>query len=296
MIRVHRLSHVSFATPDLDKAISYYAEISGLIVAARERRRAFLVTKLGQLAVRLDLADAASCTGLAFEIAADAGFASVQRSLAGEGIKSELQTDTGPAISRSLLLHDPKGTRIELFSEPQFVVKTQEQIGIGPFKLGHVAFVVPEPKKIAEFYQRILGFRVSDWIEDFFVFLRCNSDHHAVNFVAGRDNQIHHFAFELQNFAHLQKTCDWLGERKIPLIWGPVRLGPGHNVAVFVRNADDQVVEFFAELDQMADETLGYFEPRPWHRDRPQWPKVWKRAESTIWGPPPTADFLRGRG
>ena len=23
------------------------------------------------------------------------------------------------------------------------------------------------------------------------------------------------------------------------------------------------------------DETLGYFEPRPWHEDRPQRPKVW---------------------
>jgi hypothetical protein len=25
----------------------------------------------------------------------------------------------------------------------------------------------------------------------------------------------------------------------------------------------------------MKDETLGYFEPRPWHQDQPQKPKVW---------------------
>jgi hypothetical protein len=25
----------------------------------------------------------------------------------------------------------------------------------------------------------------------------------------------------------------------------------------------------------MHDEELGYFEPRPWHQDRPQRPKVW---------------------
>jgi hypothetical protein len=30
----------------------------------------------------------------------------------------------------------------------------------------------------------------------------------------------------------------------------------------------------FAQLDQM-NEALGYFEPRPWHRDRPQRPKLW---------------------
>src|SRR5580692_7949515 len=41
------------------------------------------------------------------------------------------------------------------------------------------------------------------------------------------------------------------------------------------RNADKVRVEFFCEMDQMKDETLGYFDPRPWHQDRPQRPKVW---------------------
>jgi len=45
----------------------------------------------------------------------------------------------------------------------------------------------------------------------------------------------------------------------------------------------------------MTDEALGYFEPRPWHRDHPQRPKVWSRDEGSIWGPPPTADFFRDR-
>ena len=31
----------------------------------------------------------------------------------------------------------------------------------------------------------------------------------------------------------------------------------------------------YCELDMMYDETLGYFEPRPWHEDRPQRPKIW---------------------
>jgi hypothetical protein len=74
-----------------------------------------------------------------------------------------------------------------------------------------------------------------------------------------------------------------------------VRLGPGHNIAAFHRDHDDWVVEFYAELDQMKDETLGYFDPRPWHRDRPQRPKTWDPKEGFVWGPPPTADFFRNR-
>ncbi len=43
--------------------------------------------------------------------------------------------------------------------------------------------------------------------------------------------------------------------------------------------------ELFAELDQVNEE-LGYFEPRPWHRDNPQKPKVWAKdpSASNLWG------------
>jgi hypothetical protein len=44
----------------------------------------------------------------------------------------------------------------------------------------------------------------------------------------------------------------------------------------------------------MLDEKLGYFDPRPWHRDRPQVPKVWDQVRD-IWGTPPTPDYIRQR-
>jgi hypothetical protein len=38
-------------------------------------------------------------------------------------------------------------------------------------------------------------------------------------------------------------------------------------------------------MDQMSDERLGYFDPRPWHQDRPQVPKVWpKDTLRSYWG------------
>ena len=46
------------------------------------------------------------------------------------------------------------------------------------------------------------------------------------------------------------------------------------------------MIEFFTDLDQMHDEELGFFEPRPWHQDRPQKPKVWgDDTPSNWWGP-----------
>jgi hypothetical protein len=143
---------------------------------------------------------------------------------------------------------------------------------------------------------RVLGFRLSDWIEDWFVFLRCGPDHHTVNFVQGKTTRMHHVAFELKDWAQIQTACDFLGGRNIQLAWGPGRHGPGHNIFTYHRNPDDQIVELFTELDKMMDESLGYFDPRPWHRDRPQRPKVWgSDAPRDIWGPPPTRDYLRQR-
>ena len=138
-----------------------------------------------------------------------------------------------------------------------------------------------------------MGFRVSDWIGDFFCFMRCNPDHHTVNFFTGPNVTLHHIAFELKDFVHLQNSCEVMGQKRIPIIWGPLRHGPGHNVATYHRNQDEQVVEFFCELDQMKDEELGYFEPRPWHHDTPQRPKRWTPGKTSIWGPTPEDDFHR---
>jgi len=294
MIKVLRIGHATFETPDLAKAIDYYTQVAGLALAGRETGRAFLATKIGQLAIELQEGAQARCSKLSFEVAPNADFADLQKNLSGHGVKSELRSDSVPGQPKVLTFQDPKGTTIELFNQWSYLGNQEQVVGVGPLKLGHVAFTVPDPKATADFYAQVLGFRMSDWIGDFFVFMRCNADHHTVNFIAGKSNNMHHIAFELRDFSHLQNACDLLGQKNIPINWGPVRLGPGHNVAAFHRNHDDWVVEFYAELDQMKDEELGYFEPRPWHRDRPQRPKVWESPQvAYIWGPPPTPDFMR---
>jgi hypothetical protein len=43
-------------------------------------------------------------------------------------------------------------------------------------------------------------------------------------------------------------------------------------------------------MDLMLDEELGYFEPRPWHRDRPQRPKTWVGLPRDVWGVGPAKE------
>ena len=293
MIKVRRMGHATFETADLDRQIEYYTQVTGLALIAREKGRAFLAARAGTLAIELRQATEKRCAQLSFQVAPDEDFADMAKRLAADGIKSDIKSDAMPGTPKVISFQDPKGTTIELFTEFKPLGLEQNSGGIGPFKLGHLAFHVPDPKAMAEFYIKVLGFKVSDWIADFFVFLRCNADHHVVNFIQGPDIKMHHIAFELRDFSHLQNACDIFGRKNIPILWGPVRLGPGHNVATFNKNADDWMVEYFCELDQMKDEALGFYDSRPWHKDFPQYPKVWdSHGAAFIWGLPPSPTFL----
>lgn len=294
MIKARRVGHATFETPDLDRAIAYYTHVNGLVLSARDKGRAYLASKTGLLSIVLEQGREENLRRLSFEIAPNADFADMARMLSADGVKSEMRSDAVPGIGNVLALADPAGTAIELFTEWTYLGSHHQVLGAGPLKFGHIARAVEDPKAMADFYCRVLGFRVSDWISDYFVFLRCNPDHHTVNFIRGPRPKMHHIAFEMKDFAHIQDACELLALRRMPINWGPVRHGPGHNVAIYHRNADDQIVEFYIELDQMKDEELGYFDPRPWHHDTPQRPKVWDpNISPNLWGPLPTPDFLR---
>jgi catechol 2,3-dioxygenase-like lactoylglutathione lyase family enzyme len=203
MIKPRRIGHATFETPDLDRMIDYYTEVVGLVLAERENGRAFLATKVGQLAIQLNKGEAERGIMLSFEVAPHSDFGELARELEKDGIKSDLRNDSAPGIGQILTFKDNKGTTIALFKEWSYLGKHLQHHGVGPLKLGHVAWVVEDPAKTAEFYGKVMGFRVSDWISDFFVFMRCNTDHHTVNFIRGTATKMHHMAFELKDFIHL---------------------------------------------------------------------------------------------
>ena len=275
MIQTTRFSHAVFETPDIDRQIDYFTEVVGLQLSEKQNGRAFLATKLGDLVVQLEKGRVPRCAKLAFQAAPGTDIAEIKRGVEAENIACELRNDATPGVPKLVTFKDPKDTVIEVFADQTPIGKNQQVRGIGPIKLGHLAFVVDDPKKYVEFYTRVLGFRVSDWIQDWFAFMRCGPDHHTINFVRYETPALHHIAFEVKDWSELHRTCEILAKNKIQLVWGPIRHVVGHNVAAYHRNPEDHRVEMYAEMDMMKDEALGYFEPRPWHEDRPQRPKVW---------------------
>ncbi|MBN9080244.1 MAG: glyoxalase [Rhizobiales bacterium 62-17] len=285
MIQVKRLGHATFSTPDLDRQTDYWTQVMGLSLVDRSPKRAILASKLGQESVVLETADHADLQRISFQVAPGTDLKALAQKLQKEGVASDRQSDPTPGIADCLTFTDPKGTTVEIFSDCQFHKRDASEGGVNPLKIGHVASRVNDVQKVAKFYQEFLGFRVSDWLGDHFVFMRCGIEHHTVNFVQYETQRLHHVAFEVKDWAAIHHACEVLTRNEIQLVWGPLRHIVGHNVAAYHRNSDDLRIECYCEMDIMADEELGYWQPRPWHEEMPLRPKKWpKETWRSAWG------------
>lgn len=294
MIRVRKIAHAGYEMPDIEKQLEYYTEILGLCLVERDKDAAYLASTIDHHSVVLRKGDQARCLRIGFEIGLDDDLGAFEKQVQAHGIKTERKTDPEPTISDAVTFEDPKGTIMQVFKRGEFGGQRFQTKGVVPHKLGHVAFHCTEVRKVTDFYCDVLGFRVSDWMGDFFSFLRCGPDHHTINLMETGTNRHFHTAFELRDWGHLQTACDYLSLNGYKLLWGPGRHGIGHNLFAYHRAPNGLITELFAELDRMNEE-LGYFEPRPWHRDLPQRPKVWAKDPSAanLWGILPTEEMMK---
>ncbi len=273
MIQVRRVGHATLTTPNLDRAIEYYNEVIGLNVVARDKNSAVLATKVGLEAIALVKGEEAGLARLAFQVAPGTDLNDCIKQLSEHGVNATRRSEITPGVRDSITFKDNKGTDIDIYAEYEFAPDNGKPYGVMPLKLGHVAYRCLDILPVMKFYQDVLGFRLSDIRGDFFCFLRCNSDHHTINLVNDPKPQLHHIAFEVKDWPEIHRACDYLAKNKLLLVWGPGRHIIGHNIAAYHRNHDGVRVELYTEMDQMKDETLGYFDPRPWHQELPLRPK-----------------------
>jgi catechol-2,3-dioxygenase len=285
-VEVVKLGFFEVRTPDVERLAAYYRDSLGLVETGRTDSVVQLTTGADHHAVAIASGSSDGRARLGFQIASTLD--SAASSLRAAGISAERRHDPEPGIADALVIVEPwSGTPLWLY-QSQASSGVAVAVGQRPTKLGHIASYVPELTSAEAFYRRVLGFRWSDTIGDFFTFLRCNRDHHAINLMQSANRQgLFHVAFEMRDFMHLKDQLDHLAARGHRLEWGPGRHGAGHNIFSYHRDPDGNFIELFTELDIIADELTGEFEPCPWHETWPQFPKVWtpEPASANKWGP-----------
>jgi catechol-2,3-dioxygenase len=273
-VSVSKLGFHVVQTEDVEAIANHYETALQLVRTGSDGDTVFLTPHGDHHSVAIRKGEPNGRAGLGFEI--DGTLEEAAAGLDSIGIAHERRSDPEPGVGEALMIEEPfSGTPIALY-------KRQESSGEGsvvgprPSKLGHIASYVSDLSAGHEFYLGVLGFRWGDTMGDFFSFLRCNADHHAVNMMQSQKRAgLHHVAYEMRDFMHLKEMLDHLATMEIRMAWGPGRHGVGHNIFTYHPDPDGNFIELFTELDVIADEETGIFEPRPWHEEFPQGPKFW---------------------
>ena len=141
--------------------------------------------------------------------------------------------------------------------------------------LQHLTFASKDVERFQNFYQRKLGFQVTDRVikstgELATCFTTSNHEHHTIACFKSSQNGMDHHSYEAGEWNNIKTWCDHFAQNNVKLMWGPGRHGPGNNLFVFIEDIDGNWIEISAELETV----IG----RP--------PKNWPQEERTLnlWG------------
>jgi catechol-2,3-dioxygenase len=292
-VKAIKLGFLGLQAVKMDEMRHHFSQVIGLDVSEQNGSETYFSCGDENTAFSLHKADRPGYQHLGFQVAGEGRLDDVLADLKESGVTASLQSDPLPGVASAVEIIDPDGHRIYLYRDSVKAPLNAPARGIAPEKLGHVALFSGDPGRSLDFFCQTLGFRWSDWLADILVFLRCNADHHALNFLRAPRKGLFHAAFQLRDWSHVGQACDKLALAGVPIEWGPGRHATGHNLFTYHRDPDNNIIELFADLDMMISEDLGYFTPRPHHRDSPQKPKVWSFEEGHCWGPLQPASFLK---
>ncbi|MFQ5911560.1 MAG: VOC family protein [Nitrospinota bacterium] len=276
MIPLTHISHYALRVADVERSIRFYSNVVGIdLTERRSNGTAYMrrgpdhhVLALYPSNYREPLDP--KMTGLlgldhvAFAVPDRSAVNDAARILKDAGARllggpTEWDEPGGPYAAR---FTDPDGNRIEICTAMARVIGTEIPHVAKPTGFGHLILHVQDPSETVNFYTDVLGFRVSDWVADFFVFLRCNPDHHAVGLIDGPAPSMNHAGFEVADIEAVKNAADIAWKNGVKSFWGIGRHGPGHNLFVYYPDPDGNVIEIFAELDRIHDEEN--YRPQTW--------------------------------
>jgi len=253
---VFRLAYVDLGTPSLEGATAYYRDVIGATVVENGASDAYLSLGLDQHNIALHASPRPGLCKIGLQVGSNVRLEDLAARLRGSGLTVEAKTDSRPGV-KSLLDVEVGGHCFQLFQSMDMPAPGFSHTGVVPNRIGHMAVITPDARKLLQFQTNELGFWTTNWFEEQVTFVTCNRDHQV-------------------------DAVDKLTRNGRPVVWGPSRHTTGHNLASHHYGADGLLVEFYTDMDVFLPD-LDSFEPRLWHGDLPQKPKHWPITEMTRW-------------
>jgi 3,4-dihydroxy-9,10-secoandrosta-1,3,5(10)-triene-9,17-dione 4,5-dioxygenase len=219
-------------------ACSIWAQCSGRIRFRTDDR-----------AWRLEVHDGApgpdALLALGFEVSDEPALDSLGAGLAAAGVPVKEDPDLAAArrVRRLVTFHDIEGNKIEAFAGAEstkapFVSPRGVRFVCGDLGLGHAFMFSRDGAASAEFYQSVLGFKLSDTIAfgpENGYFLHCNPRHHSIAFAAipGPPPGLGHLMLEVDSLEAVGRALDIVND------------GPDEVLMTLGEHSNDHVKSFY---------------------------------------------------
>lgn len=296
-VRVKRLAHVGLWAGDVAAQTRFYRQTLGFNLRATEYHSSNEDVEFEDANTFLSLGDEHHCLALfndtrggagngsipsgvsgrsrlhhiSFEVDTDAELAALAVRLQKSGIEPSLRArDGNPEMGDTLWLSDPDGNAIEISVTPDDSLNLPaggsndgRRARLRPLALQHLAIRTPHMESMVDFYSETLGFDISDWLLRESVWLRCNSDHHTLILMQGKQD-VDSVGYSIATGAELLVWADYLSRQQRPILWGPGRHGAGNDLFLRFADAEGVHIELSSELQQYFDRDVTT-PPRLWH-------------------------------
>jgi catechol 2,3-dioxygenase-like lactoylglutathione lyase family enzyme len=168
--------------------------------------------------------------------------------------------------------------RIDRWGRAPFITRTQ---AVRPRKLGHAVIGCTDLETTMRFFTEGLGFKVSDYMGEKAVFLRCSVEHHNVLILAAPVNFLHHTSWQVDDVDDVGRGAHaMLEDHPERHVWGLGRHYAGANFFWYLKDPAGNFSEYYSDMDTIPEDAV-------WS------PEVLHGLQGLYaWGPPPPPSFL----
>lgn len=190
MYRIQRLGYVTLEVTDLDVAIDFYARVARLETTERRPGVAFMSGGSDHHWLRLEEGGRRRVVRISYQATGADAYDAILGDLQARGIAYAEGGDfAADRVGRWVRFRDPAGIEWEVFTQMAELAVPITANGILLDKMLHTLWVVPNFDEETRFCKEVLGFRLSDRVEDSIEFLRCaNGYHHSLGLARGPDD------------------------------------------------------------------------------------------------------------
>jgi catechol 2,3-dioxygenase len=263
-----KLRSIAIGVTDLAAAEQFYVSTWRLTAAARSEDAVYLRgSGADHHILALHRSEQPDVRRVDFVVAQHADLARIADGVRTHGgrVLADAHDNTEPDGGIALDVLDPQGRHLRFVHAPATqagAVDDAAGANDAPVRITHVVFNSADVAAAQAFYERALGFTLSDRTR-IMAFMRCGSDHHSIALADADANTLNHIAFVMPDLDAVMRGAGRMSDAGYPIEWGVGRHGPGNNVFSYFIGPDDFVIEYTAEVLQV-DDSYRVGKPEDW--------------------------------